>query len=104
MDIAVGAVVIVHCREPREKLWGLLMRLDGVGVGLRGMELSAVEDWIRQEISGRESFLSPSSFFIPMHRVQRIDLDEDGEAVLGLAQRFEEATGNPVRDVLGGVR
>ncbi len=102
MDIAVGAVVIVHCREPREKLWGLLMRLDGVGVGLRGMELSAVEDWIRQEISGEESFLSPSSFFVPMHRVQRIDLDETSGPVAGLSQRFREGTGRDVRDALGG--
>jgi len=96
----VGSIVVVHCREPKEKLWGLLRRLDGVGVALRGMDLGAVEDWLRQEARGHERLLTPSTFFIPMHRVQRIDLDEAVGPVPAFATRYREIVGGDVRDAL----
>jgi hypothetical protein len=96
----VGEIVIVHCREPREKLWGLLQRLDGVGVALRGMDLGAVEDWLRQEARGGDRLLTPSTFFVPMHRVQRIDLDEAVGPVSAFAARYREISGGDVRDAL----
>ncbi len=97
----IGETVIVHCKDPREKFWGLLQRLDEVGIALRGMDLAAVEDWIRQEVAGGERLLTPSTLFIPMHRVQRIDLDEAMGPVKGLAERFGESTGGDVRKALG---
>ncbi len=100
-ELEVGNVVIVHCRDPREKLWGLLQRLDGVGVALRGMDLGAVEDWLRQEAGGRERLLAPATFFIPLHRVQRIDLDEQVGPVPAFADRYRDASGDDVREVLG---
>ncbi len=100
-ELDVGNVVIVHCRDPKEKLWGLLQRLDGVGVALRGLDLGAVEDWLRQEAAGREQLLTPSTFFIPMHRVQRIDLDEPVGPVPAFAERYRDASGVDVREVLG---
>ena len=100
-SLDIGETVIVHCKDPREKFWGLLKRLDAVGIALRGMDLAAVEDWIRQETAGGERLLTPSTLFIPMHRVQRIDLDEGLGPVKGLAERFEESTGGDVRKVLG---
>lgn len=97
----VGTVVIVHCRDPKEKIWGLLQRLDAVGVALRGLDLGAVEDWLRQEAGGKERLLTPSTFFLPMHRVQRIDLDEPVGPVPAIADRYLEANGVDVREVLG---
>ncbi len=97
----VGDIVIVHCREPKEKLWGLLQRLDGVGVALRGLDLGAVEDWLRQEAAGAERLLTPSTFFLPMHRVQRIDLDEPVGLAPAFAERYREANGVDVSEALG---
>lgn len=96
----IGNVVIVHCRDPKEKFWGLLQRLDGVGVVLRGLDLGAVEDWIRQEAAGGERLLTLSTFFIPMHRVQRIDLDEAVGPAPSFAERYRDASGGDVRKVL----
>lgn len=98
--IEAGRIVVVHCREPREKLWGLLQRLDGVGVALRGLDLGAVDDWLRQEISEGDRLLTPASFFLPMHRVQRIDLDERVGPVPGYADRFRAETGRDVAEAL----
>ena len=91
----------MHCRDPKEKLWGLLQRLDGIGIALRGLDLGAVEDWLRQEAAGNERLLNPSTFFIPMHRVQRIDLDEPVGPIPAFADRYREASGVDVRQVLG---
>jgi len=95
-EITKGSVVVVVCREPREKLWGMLLRLDAVGVVLRGMDLGGVEDWLRQEARGDEKLMGPSTFFLPMHRIQRIDLDEDRGPVSALATRFQQQCGFPV--------
>ena len=95
-----GNVVTVHCKDPKEKFWGLLVRLDAVGVGVRGLDLGAVEDWIRQEAGGKERLLTPSTFFLPMHRVHRIDLDEASGPVPAIADRYREATGFDVREAL----
>jgi hypothetical protein len=99
--ISPGDVVVVHCREPREKVWGLLLQLDGVGVCVRGMDLGSVEDWIRQQATGGEQLLGPSTFLVPLHRVQRVDLDEvTVGGVAGFAQRYLAACGRPVSEAL----
>lgn len=103
-DIDVGALVIVHCREPREKLWGVLVRLDGVGLVLRGLDLDSVEDWLRQERSGGDRLIAPSTCFLPTHRIARVDLDESGVAVASFGDRYAEACGRDVREALMGDR
>lgn len=99
--ISVGDIVVVHCREPREKMWGVLLQLDTVGVCVRGMDLGSVEDWLRQEASGAEAILGPSTFFVPLFRVQRVDLDE---SVLGgvtsYAERYQAECGRKVTAAL----
>ena len=100
-SLDVGDIVIVHCRDPKEKFWGLLERLDAVGVAVRGLDLGGVEDWIRQEAAGGERLLTPSTLFLPMHRVQRIDLDEAVGPVKALAERYRTATGGDISKALG---
>ena len=99
-DIGEGALVIIHCANPREKMWGAVTRLDAVGVVLRGLDLESVEDWLRQERAGAESLIGPTTFFVPMHRVLRIDLDETGPAVESYGDRFLAACGRDVREAL----
>jgi hypothetical protein len=103
-EIDVGALVIIHCRDPREKMWGVLLRLDAVGLVLRGLGLDTVEDWLRQERSGGGGLIAPSTCFIPTHRIARVDLDESGTAVASFGDRFAEACGRDVREALMGDR
>ena len=103
-SVDVGSVVIVHCRDPKEKFWGLLQRLDAVGVALRGLDLGGVEDWLRQEAAGGERLLTPSTLFIPMHRIQRIDLDEAVGPVAAYSDRYRDIDGCDVREILGESR
>jgi hypothetical protein len=99
-SIGEGSLVIVYCGNPREKMWGAVERLDGVGLVLRGLDLESVEDWIRQERAGSEKLIGPTTFFVPMHRVLRIDLDEGGPAVESYSDRFTAACGRDALDAL----
>jgi len=101
-SIEVGSLVVVHCANPREKHWGLLLEIDGLGVVLRGLDLASVEDWLAQERSEGEPLITPSTFFVPTHRVQRIDLDESGPVVTGYGDRFRRECGRDVREALLG--
>ena len=100
--IGEGSLVIVHCGNPREKMWGAVVRLDGVGLVLRGMDLESVDDWMRQERAGSEKLIGPTTFFVPMHRVVRIDLDEGGSAVESYGDRVTAACGRDVLEALLG--
>ncbi len=97
-----GALVVVHCLQPKEKLWGVVLRLDRLGVVVRGLDLNTVEDWLRQTISGGEPLIGPSTVFVPMHRVERIFLDESTGAAAGIGDRFRSATGGDVVEILLG--
>ena len=99
--MASGSLVIVHCTNPREKVWGLRLGLDGSGAVVRGMDLATVEDWLRQERAGDPALIGPSTFFIPVHRLVRIDLDESGVVVESYGDRYRQACGRPVEEALG---
>ncbi len=95
--IGDGSLVILHCGSPKEKMWGVVVRLDAVGLVLRGLELGAVDDWLRQLRTASEAMIAPTTFFVPIHRVLRIDLDESGPAIEGIGDRIRRATGRDVR-------
>jgi hypothetical protein len=99
-DIESGSLVIVHCANPREKFWGLLVRLDTVGAIVRGVDLNSVEDWLLQERTEADGLISPFTFFVPLHRVVRIDLEEQGGVVPSYAERYRDACGRDVREAL----
>jgi hypothetical protein len=98
--IGKGSLVILHCGNPREKMWGVLERLDEAGVVIRGLDLESVEDWLRQEKVRGDRMIGPTTFFVPMNRVLRIDLDESTVAVEGYGDRYRTACGRDVRDAL----
>jgi hypothetical protein len=100
--IGPNSLVIVHCTNPREKMWGVLLKLDGSGAVVRGMDLNTVEDWLHQERTGEPPLIGPSTFFVPVHRVVRIDLDESGGVVESYGDRYEAACGRDVRVALTG--
>ena len=101
-DFGPGSLVIVHCTNPREKMWGVLIKLDTTGAVVRGMDLATVEDWLRQERTDSPALIGPSTFFVPAHRVVRIDLEERGGPVASYEDRYRAGGGGDVRSALTG--
>jgi hypothetical protein len=97
---APGTPVLVYLHSPREKVFGVLVSLDPAGIALRGIELGAFEDWLRQELRGGEG-LGPVTVFYPMNRVERVEKDETLGGLEGFAARFRRETGRSVGEAAG---
>jgi hypothetical protein len=98
--IGAGSLVILHIAQPSEKLWGVLLRLAGEGVTLRGISVSSFDEWARG-IGRGEPTLGLVTMFVPLFRVERIFLDEQVGEVESYAQRFRRMVGSPVEAYLG---
>ena len=96
-----GSIIIAHLVNPTEKFWGVLRSLDSSGVVVRGINLSSLEDWMRQVATGDTPSLGLSTMFLPLFRVERIFLDEQIGEVESYCQRFEQRVGVPVEEYLG---
>lgn len=84
--------VVVSLHSPKEKLWGVLLSLDVSGVTLRGIDLNSFDDWSR-EITRGEASMGLSTVFFPMHRVERILLDEGVGGIQSMTAVFESRVG-----------
>ena len=96
-----GVPVILYLQAPKERIWGLLLSLQAAGVVLRGLDLSAFEDWMRQEARGEESLLGLGTVFYPMNRVVRLERDESIGPFESYADRFAREVGKTIAEVLG---
>ena len=67
-EIEPNASVLLYLREPQEKLWGVLRRLDASGVVLEGIDLSSFDDWVAQIERGEENIVGASVLFFPLVR------------------------------------
>jgi len=97
-----GAWVILHLREPREKAFGRLLKMDAAGVWVRAIELESFEAWAREHAAASPSSLGPSTFFVPFLRVEKLVEDERMGPVPSLRERFEAITGRPLDSFLRG--
>ena len=95
-----GTPVLFYLHSPREKVFGVLVSLRPAGVAVRGIELAAFEDWLRQEARG-EKGLGPVTVFYPMNRIERVEKDESVGDLEGFAQRFRRETGRSVLEAAG---
>ena len=96
-----GSPVIVYLHSPKEKVWGLLLATMAAGVVVRGVDLHAFEDWMRQEARGEEPLLGPSTMFYPMTRLERMERDETVGTIPGYAERFLREVGHTVYEAFG---
>ena len=95
-----GSFVLVHLSGPREKFWGLLEHTDASGVTVRGLAVEGFEEWLKEiKRDGTPSF-SPATVFFPLHRVERISLDETAGEAVSLADRFHRQVGKDPRAYL----
>jgi hypothetical protein len=93
-----SAAIIVNLVNPKEKFFGILTNLSPAGVTLRGINLDAFEDWIRQVANNDEPNLGLITMFVPLFRVERIFLDEPSGEIKSFSQRFEEVVGTSIQE------
>jgi hypothetical protein len=95
-----GIPILLYLHSPREKVFGVLVSLQPAGITVRGIELAAFEDWLRQETRG-EKGLGLVTLFYPMNRVERLERDETVGGLEGIADRFQRETGRSVLEAAG---
>ena len=100
-SLGAGSVVIVHLTDPSEKLWGVIERLDALGLVLRGLNVSTFDDWTSEAASREDPSLGLATMFLPMRRLERVFLDEQIGAVESYCQRFERRVGVSIWSYLG---
>jgi hypothetical protein len=97
----LNSIVVAYLKEPREKIWGVLIHLDQVGLTIRGIELNSFEDWCSQIAQGGEQLMGLSVIFIPTARIEKILLDETTGSVPSLKDKFQSIVGLKLEDYLG---
>ncbi len=96
-----GTPVLVYLHSPREKVLGVLVSLHAAGIVVRGIDLSAFDDWVRQEARHEEPGLGLVTRFYPMNRVERMERDETIGGLEGFADRFRRETGKTLLAAVG---
>jgi hypothetical protein len=101
MTIAAGTCVVVYLGSPREQVFGLVLEIGASGIVVRGMTLSSVDDWMRElnvDPAGVTSDIGLATTFYPMHRVEKVVLDESACGAQAISGRFETRTGMTFAD------
>ncbi len=90
--------VIISLHEPREKIWGILLRLLPEGIWVHGIDLHSFDDWTRQisDADQDEPVIGMSTMFFPMHRIERIVIDERAGLAASLKETFKSRVGQDI--------
>ena len=96
--IESGETIIIVLREPREKILGILGKINQAGIYMRGLDLNAFDDWT-QAIVRNEPFFGMSDYFFPMWRVERITRDESFAGLPSMSEQFEQKTAQRIFDL-----
>ena len=97
----INSIVIVSLVGPKEKVWGQLLMLESKGIAVRGIDLEAFDDFIRQVIQQEETAVGLNTVFFPMHRVERVMVDEPSGSIPSLSHRFHAKVGMTIQEYLG---
>ncbi len=92
--------VIVNLQTPREKVWGIVVAVQSSGITVKGIDLNSFDDWTRGVARGDVS-MGLSTVFFPLHRVERVNLDERVGGIPSLVETFETRVGKDVWTYLG---
>jgi hypothetical protein len=97
-----GAPVVLYLRDPKEKVWWILVSLATAGLVVRGIDVQVFDDWMRQEARRDEELLGLTTLFYPMHRVERMERDETLGPLQSYADRFAREVGRTVLEAARG--
>jgi hypothetical protein len=93
-------IVVLTLHDPKEKVWGELLSLTPAGITIRGADVNSFDEVMRQIAAGEATSGAMSTVFYPMHRVERMSLDETVGEIPSLAERFERKLGLSVLQFL----
>ena len=91
--------MLLTLHSPRQKFFGILLKMAAAGVELRGVPLESLEDLARQIRAGEQA--GASTLFFPMHRVERMELDAAMGDIPSLAASFSAKAGRAAEEVFG---
>jgi hypothetical protein len=94
------SIVVISLHSPKEKLWGELVDMSNAGVTLRGIDLSAFDDFVSQVLHPEGDRMGLPTLFFPMLRIERIALDEARGSIPSLADVFEKKVGRSLAEYL----
>ena len=92
--------MLITLSSPREKFWGSIITISPAGVSLRGIGLESFEDFVRQVRDGDN--VTAAAVFFPMHRIERMELDERNGEVPSMLERFKSKCGHDANEFLAG--
>jgi hypothetical protein len=95
-----NSIVVINLQSPNERFFGRLLDVTSPGVTVRGIDLNAFDDWMNHINRGEESGVQPTTVFFPLHRVEKIILDEGIGAIPSLSDTFLTKVGTCVEDHL----
>ncbi len=87
------SIVVLTLHTPREKIWGALVSLSPAGITVRGIDVNTFDQFLGQVMSGEAGVGALPTVFYPMHRVERMAMDETVGQVPSLAEQFERRVG-----------
>ncbi|PYT98021.1 MAG: hypothetical protein DMG38_17375 [Acidobacteria bacterium] len=94
------SIVIVSLHTPKEKVWGELLTINPSGVTLRGIDLNSFDHFIRQMNEPDGEHVGFPTVFFPMHRVERISLDEPAGSIPSMNELFARKLGRSLQEYL----
>lgn len=96
----LNSIVIVNLHEPRERFFGRLLDIATHGVTVRGIDLNAFEDWMDSITHREESGVQPNTVFFPIHRIEKIIVDEGIGAIPSFSDTFLTKVGSGIEEHL----
>jgi hypothetical protein len=94
------SIVVVSLHSPKERVWGELVEISNAGVTVRGIDLSAFDDFVSQVLHPEGERIGLPTLFFPMLRIERIALDEVRGSIPSMADMFEKKVGRSLADYL----
>ncbi|HEX8881358.1 MAG TPA: hypothetical protein VF749_15070 [Candidatus Acidoferrum sp.] len=94
------SIVIVSLHSPKEKMWGELLAVNPSGITLRGIDLNSFDLFIRQMNAPDGERMGFPTVFFPMHRVERISLDEPSGSIPSMNELFARKLGRSLQEFL----
>jgi len=98
--IVPDSLVILKLHSPSERFVGRLIQISDPGITVRGIDLESFEDWINGVASDENSRVYPSTVFFPLHRLEKMLLDEDAGEVHSLGATFRDRIGQSIENYL----
>ena len=90
----------MNLTAPTQRFFGRLIDLNPAGITIRGVDLDAFEDWMDNIATDEESGVKPTTTFFPLHRVEKMVVDEGNGAIPSLS-RLSDKGGVPCRGLTG---